>query len=49
VLLPDELRVVMSHQTVDIDHRRAGLDHDPGHVPWLGRCLRFEFAGGEEI
>jgi hypothetical protein len=48
VLTPDTLHVVMPHTAVDVAHRRAGLDHDPGHVPWLGRRVRFEFAGGEE-
>jgi hypothetical protein len=46
-LVPDALHVIMPATAVDIDHRRAGLDHDPGHVPWLGRALRFELAGAE--
>jgi hypothetical protein len=26
---------------VDVDVRRAGLDLDPGWVPWLGTVMRF--------
>ncbi|WP_300317841.1 hypothetical protein [Accumulibacter sp.] len=29
---------------VDLRVRRAGLDLDPGWVPWLGRVLRFHYA-----
>jgi hypothetical protein len=29
---------------VDIDIRRAGLDIDPGYVPWLGLFVRFRYA-----
>jgi hypothetical protein len=29
---------------VDIDVRRAGLDIDPGWVPWLGSVVRFRYA-----
>lgn len=43
----DRLTVVMAASAVDLDHRRAGLDHDPGYVPWLRRQVGFEFAGGE--
>jgi hypothetical protein len=28
--------------------RRAGLDRDPGWVPWLQRLVRFEYAGVNE-
>jgi hypothetical protein len=49
VLLDEAVHVVMPHTALDIDHRRAGLDRDPGHVPWLGRSLRIEFAGGEVL
>lgn len=49
VVTPDAVRVIMSAALVEIDHRRAGLDQDPGHVPWLGRRVFLEFAGGETI
>jgi hypothetical protein len=29
---------------VDVDVRRAGLDLDPGWVPWLGTVVRFRYA-----
>jgi hypothetical protein len=29
---------------VDLRIRRAGLDIDPGWVPWLGRVLRFHYG-----
>jgi len=29
---------------VDIDVRRAGLDIDPGYVPWLGVFVRFRYV-----
>jgi hypothetical protein len=29
---------------LSIDVRRAGLDLDPGHVPWLGCVVRFRYA-----
>ncbi len=49
VLLDNALHVIMPHTALDFDHRRAGLDRDPGHVPWLGRTLRIELVGGEVI
>jgi len=42
-----ELCVTMPLQAIDIQLRLAGLDFDPGWVPWLGRKLRLEFADGE--
>jgi hypothetical protein len=29
---------------VSIDVRRAGLDLDPGYLPWLGAVVRFTYA-----
>jgi hypothetical protein len=29
---------------VDLDVRRAGLDLDPGWVPWLGTVVRYVYA-----
>ncbi len=49
VLEPDVLLVSMDRSLVDLDHRRAGLDHDPGHIPWIGRHLRFVFTGHTSI
>jgi hypothetical protein len=49
IVTPDAVRVILSAALVDLDHRRAGLDQDPGHVPWLGRRVHLEFAGGESL
>jgi hypothetical protein len=32
---------------LDIRVRMAGLDIDPGWVPWLGRVIQFHYVGGE--
>ena len=47
---PGLLRVTASHldldlhaTAIDIGIRRAGLDLDPGWVPWLGRVVRFHY------
>jgi hypothetical protein len=45
----DELVVELPASAVDVDVRRAGLDLDPGHVPWLGRRVRIRYAGGETL
>ncbi len=36
--------VHLSLVDVDVDLRRAGLDLDPGWVPWLGSVVRFRYA-----
>ncbi len=43
----DVIRILLPMAAVDIDMRRAGLDADPGLLPWLGRRLVFAFEGGE--
>jgi hypothetical protein len=40
---PNELVVVLPMDRIDIAMRRAGLDRDPGWVPWLERRVRVEF------
>jgi hypothetical protein len=35
--------VVLAASGVDVDVRRAGLDLDPGFVPWLGDVVRFRY------
>jgi hypothetical protein len=47
---PGLLRATASHLDLDLDAtaidigiRRAGLDLDPGWVPWLGRVVRFHY------
>jgi hypothetical protein len=46
---PGAIHVVQSAASIDLAHRRAGLDHNPGHVPWLGRKLLLEFAGATSL
>ena len=35
--------------SVDIRIRRAGLDIDPGWLPWLGRVVSFHYLDKEEF
>jgi len=39
----DALTVRMPADRIDLALRRAGLDRDPGWVPWLGQHVRFEY------
>jgi hypothetical protein len=39
----ESMRVVLRAEDADTDVRRAGLDRDPGWVPWLSRSVRFHF------
>ncbi|WP_257446371.1 hypothetical protein [Archangium lipolyticum] len=39
--------VLFDIQQADIRVRSAGLDIDPGWVPWLGRVVRFHYLHGE--
>lgn len=41
---PGWIDVGLDHDSVDIDVRRAGLDLDPGFLPWLGVVVRFCYA-----
>jgi hypothetical protein len=43
LVTPLHLDVFFDPATVDLRIRRAGLDLDPGWVPWLGRVLRFHY------
>ncbi len=40
---PGWLDVVLRMDEVDVDVRIAGLDLDPGWVPWLGTVVRFRY------
>jgi hypothetical protein len=40
----DTLTVRLSSDHLDIRVRRAGLDRDPGWIPWLQRRVRFEYV-----
>jgi hypothetical protein len=35
--------VFLDHGHADVRLRLAGLDIDPGWVPWLGRVVRFHY------
>jgi hypothetical protein len=49
ILDADRLVVAIPSVFVEIEHRRAGLDHDPGRAPWLRRKVTFAFPGGDEL
>jgi hypothetical protein len=40
---PTHLDVLFGLDQVDIVIRKAGLDIDPGWVPWLGRVVQFHY------
>ncbi len=42
------IHVRLPSDTIDFDIRRAGLDANPGHLPWLDRRLEITFGAGEE-
>jgi hypothetical protein len=42
---PTHLELVMPMHAADARIRKAGLDIDPGWVPWLGRVVRFHYRG----
>ena len=44
VALDDELVIRLPADRVQFPIRRAGLDRDPGWIPWQRRRVRFEFA-----
>jgi hypothetical protein len=39
----ERIDVILAADAVDFAVRRAGLDRDPGWLPWLGGELRFTF------
>ncbi|MGY1679362.1 hypothetical protein [Geodermatophilus sp. SYSU D01176] len=41
---PGWIDVELDPEEVDVDVRRAGLDLDPGYVPWLGCVVRFRYG-----
>jgi hypothetical protein len=44
VATPTHLEVTWPLQAADVQIRAAGLDVDPGWVPWLGRVVRFHYG-----
>jgi hypothetical protein len=43
-LRPQLMTIRLPKESIDPAVRRAGLDRDPGWVPWLERTVRIEFA-----
>lgn len=46
---PTHLDITFDQNQLDIGIRKAGLDIDPGWVPWLGRVIYFHYKGHKEI
>ncbi len=44
-ITPTHLEVTWPLRSVDLRIRAAGLDVDPGWVPWLGRVVTFRYVG----
>ena len=44
---PTHVDVIFDHRQADVRIRTAGLDLDPGWVPWLGRVVHFHYLYGE--
>jgi hypothetical protein len=49
MLTRTDLDVSLSLDSVDIRIRRAGLDLDPGWLPWFGRVVRFHYLNRGEL
>ena len=41
---PTQLDLCFNLKQIDIRIRRAGLDINPGWLPWFGRIVRFHYA-----
>ena len=48
VILDEAMTVYQTVDAIDLDVRRAGLDANPGWLPWLGKELNFVFADSED-
>lgn len=44
---PTHIDLFFDHRQADILIRKAGLDIDPGWVPWLGRVIHYHYLHGE--
>ena len=44
----ERITIELPMASIDLAVRRAGLDRDPGWVPWLERTVRFAFVGGDD-
>lgn len=47
VITPTHAEVWLAFEQLDLRIRRAGLDIDPGWVPWFGRVVRFHYGRRE--
>ena len=47
-LEPDSLKIIMPMDRIDLALRQAGLDRDPGWIPWLKRTVHLEFLNTTE-
>jgi hypothetical protein len=46
-LTPTHLDLYFDHRQASVPVRRAGLDLNPGWVPWLGRVVQFHYLYGQ--
>jgi hypothetical protein len=46
---PTHVDLLFDHRQADIHIRKAGVDIDPGWVPWFGRVVQFHYQYGEHI
>jgi hypothetical protein len=49
VVTRTHIDVLLRHSQVDVAIRRAGLDLDPGWVPWLGRVVQFHYMASLHV
>jgi len=40
---PEQINIVLPARNIVLEVRRAGLDRDPGWLPWLRRTVHFQF------
>ncbi len=44
MITPTHADVWLAFDQLDLRIRRAGLDIDPGWLPWFGRVVRFHYG-----
>ena len=49
VATPTHVDVWFDHSQTDIRIRRAGLDINPGWVPWFGRVVQYRYLSEDEV
>jgi hypothetical protein len=45
----DVLSIMLPMSSINLDVRKAGLDQDPGWIPWLDATVKFEFFQDSSI